>query len=221
MNIVRMVGSEEEGGDGDGGRPSFSPPDHEVPGIAPGGGVLTRSADAALVLCGVRVYTTGLVLDVGARLRVEPDPTRDVFRDVHHEVLIGVELADGRTTTTLEAEHHWQRPPDVLTLRPLGGRGGGRAYDLTSWLSPAPPPGDVVVVAAWPALGLGEGRLVVPGDALAAARSDVVTLWQPAPARVRTPEEAPRPQVEPGGWFERALARPREDGAAASPRGGP
>lgn len=186
----------------------WMPPDNEVPGVLGVGQAVTRTADAALLLLALRVYSTGVVLDLALRRRVEPDPSAERYQPTDHGLLVGVELADGRVATSVGTSALGLREPedaDVPALSTLGGGGGGRSYELSYWLTPAPPPGDLVVLAVGEPLGLPEGRVVVPAAALAEARERGERLWPREPERQWAPQDLPRPQVPPGGWFERAL----------------
>jgi hypothetical protein len=63
-------------------------------------------------------------------------------------------------------------------------------------------PGDSIVVAAPPALGIAETQTVIGPDLIAAGVAGVVELWpRELPAEHQPPPPPPRPQVEPGSWF--------------------
>lgn len=186
----------------------WMPPDNEVPGVLGLGQVLTRTADAALLLLALSVYSTGAVLDLALFRRVEADPMAERYQPMDHGVLVGIEMADGRVATSIGTSAPGLRDPvdaQVPALNALGGGGGGRSYELSYWLTPAPPPGDLVVLAVGEPLGLPEGRVVVPASALAEARERCERLWPREPERQWSPQDVPRPHVPRGGWFERAL----------------
>lgn len=186
----------------------WMPPDNEVPGVLGLGQVLTRTADAALLLLTLSVYSTGAVLDLALLRRVEADPMAERYQPMDHGVLVGIEMADGRVATSIGTSALGLRDPEdaqVPALNALSGGGGGRTYELSYWLTPAPPPGDLVVLAVGEPLGLPEGRVVVPGAALAGARERCERLWPREPERQWSPQDVPRPQVPRGGWFEQAL----------------
>jgi hypothetical protein len=65
--------------------------------------------------------------------------------------------------------------------------------------------GDLIVVAASVTHDLPEGRVVVSGDAIAAAAGRGQVLWPREPDRQYQPEDARLPDVPPGGWFARVL----------------
>lgn len=182
-----------------------SPPDNEVPGVLAATAVLTGDGDTVVALTGVRVFTTGLLLDVGVRRRLDPAPDSDHFAATERALLLGIELADGRTASTVLGAPAWDTDPAVPVLTHHGANGGGRVYDLTLWLTPAPPAGDVVVIAAAPTWGLPEGAVRLPAAALAEAASSARVLWPREPDRPWPFEEVPPPEVPPGGWFARVL----------------
>jgi hypothetical protein len=65
-----------------------------------------------------------------------------------------------------------------------------------------PPPGDLILVAAWPALGIAETQVVIAADLIAAGVAGIVELWlwePPADDEEQTPP--PRPEIAPGSWF--------------------
>lgn len=184
------------------------PADNEVPGALACGGVLTGDGDVAVALTGVRVFTTGVMIDVGLRRRLDPTPEEEHVGATQRALLLGVELADGRTATTIAGAPSWDAGPDDPALVHHSGTGGGRANDLTFWLSPLPPPGDLVLVAAAPAWGLPEGAVTVPAAAIAEAASRARVLWPREPDPEWPFEEVPPPEVPPGGWFARATHAP-------------
>ena len=76
---------------------------------------------------------------------------------------------------------------------------------MSYWLTPVPPPGDLIVVVASVPLNLPEGRVVVPAHALAEAADRRRTLWPREPDRPHGRGTEPRPEVPSGGWFARVL----------------
>ena len=76
-------------------RQRWHPPDNEVPAVLDPV-VLAATADAAVTLAPVRVFSTGVEITVECRRRVPlgGDPTARAF--IRQRVFVGVELADGR-----------------------------------------------------------------------------------------------------------------------------
>lgn len=200
------------------------PPDNEVPGLAGVSAVLARTEDMVVALTGARAYSTGVMLELAVRRRRDAPPEEP---DLHELVnggrwhgapwsragsglLLGVQLADGRTATILDG------PPGVASwlgvasgepvLAPTGGGGGGRRWDQSYWLTPLPV-GDLVVVCAWVAAGIPETRTVIDGGPLAEAARRAVVLWPQEPERCYQSEPPAQLELPAGGWFEQAVRR--------------
>ncbi|MBD7917536.1 hypothetical protein H9657_04485 [Cellulomonas sp. Sa3CUA2] len=192
-------------GDLDRARLRFSPPDNEAPAAVGVSGVVGRSRDAAVLLVGLSRYTAGVQIDLAVRLRLDPEPSDHLHAMPHSGLLVGVELADGRAVVA--GRPTWPAP-DGPFLAHLGGGGGGREWSSRLWLTPAPPPGDLVVVVAYPGLGIDESRVTVGAAALGSAAGRVEVLWPREPERPQPAVEPPPADVPPGGWFAAALADP-------------
>ena len=193
----------------------MGPPENEAPGALAVGAVLLRSDDAAVLLVGASVFTTGLELRLAVRVRRDPRDAEGapvpLFELVDRHggrrapapgrLLLGVELADGRVATHISVGREPRDGDARLEQRHSNGR--DRSVDQEYWLTPVPPRGDLIVVCAWPAMGLTETRTVVPAAALVpAVAPQVLWPWEPE----ERPDPAPtRPDVDPGGWFERVL----------------
>lgn len=192
----------------------FAPPDNEAPAAVGVSGVIGRSADTAILLGGLARYTNGLHIDLAIRRRLDPEQPDHLHAMFNAGLLVGVELADGRAV--VGGYHDWNSLPaaDEPVLTHRGGGGGGREWSSTLWLTPAPPPGDLVIVVACPALGVDESRFTVDAEALRAAADTAEVLWPREPDQVHRHIEPPPVDVPPGGWFERAFAaRPTDDAA--------
>lgn len=192
-------------------RMRFGPPDNEVPSAVGVSGVVGRSADAAILLVGLARYTTGLEIELAVRCRLDPDPADWTYSTFDAGLLVGVELADGRTAVA--GRPRWNGAPaaDQPVLIHSRSGGGGREWSGTLWLSPAPPPGDLVLVVANLALGVDESSFTVHAEALRAAADGVEVLWPREPDQARPDIRTPTPDVPPGGWFARALPAARTD----------
>ncbi|MBO0898514.1 hypothetical protein J1G42_00870 [Cellulomonas sp. zg-ZUI222] len=200
---IALSGDDDD--DLDRARLRFAPPDNEVPAAVGVSGVIGRSPDAAVLLVGLSRCTVGLQIDLAIRLRLDPEPSDDVHARFHAGLLVGVELADGRTVVA--GRPAWPAP-DGPFLAYRGGGGGGREWSTQLWLTPEPPPGDLVVVVAHPGLGIDESRVTVAAAALRSAAGRTEVLWPREPERPRHAVEPPPVDVPPGGWFERAFADP-------------
>jgi hypothetical protein len=188
-------------------------PDNEIPVPVPVEVTLFRSPDIAVFICGLRAFRHGLDFTVEIRSRADGpdlgpglhghDQSGDVF-------LFGVEFADGQRCSNLPPLG--SLPMDDAegsagpTLIPSGGGGSSNSADISYFLSPVPPPGDLTFVCAWPGRGVPESRAVLAAQPLVDASQRVSELWPWAPPSYRGTPHA-TPCVPDGGWFA-ALQRP-------------
>jgi hypothetical protein len=187
-------------------RSRYSPPDNEAPAAVGVSGVVGRSDDAAILLLGLAVYSVGVQIDLAIRRRLDPEPDDPMHATFTAGLLVGVELADGRTAVGGHLDWEAAPAPDQPVLTHRGGGGGGREWSSSLWLTPVPPPGDLVIVVACPTLGVGESRVTVPAESLRAAAARAEILWPREPDRVQPGRPPTPPDVPAGGWFEQALA---------------
>ncbi|PVU82613.1 hypothetical protein DDP54_05915 [Cellulomonas sp. WB94] len=185
------------------------PPDNELAGTLPVDTVLTRNADVAFTLRSLQVLSNGALLSfiLHHRLDDEPGPIGPQRLAFDREVLVGVELADGSTATSFQGDALaglGQGASGGPSLQPQSSGGGGRSYEISYWLTPRPA-GDLTVVAASVTHHLPEGRVVIPGEAIAAAAGRGQMLWPREPDRQFRPDDVGPPDVPPGGWFARVL----------------
>ena len=131
-------------------RSRFGPPDNRAPSALGVSGVIGRPADVANLLVGLTRYTAGLQIELAIRCRLDPDLGDRVHPAVGAGLFAGVEIADGRTAAVAgrHIRNNWPAA-DPPVLIQLGG--GGREWSSALWLTPAPPPGDPVLVVADPA----------------------------------------------------------------------
>ena len=175
-------------------------------------------------MVGLRVFSTGIQLDLMVRVRTEPAgalryrlhelvggfvPAEDT---AGQRLLLGLEYADGRTATNLTGPAWWpaegaEPDPEHPTLMPVGGGGGDRSIDQSYWLTPLPPPGPLTFICAWSAFGIAESRTVIDLSGLAAAASAVQELWPWQPPDDQ-PREPVRPDLPAGSWFAEAERTP-------------
>jgi hypothetical protein len=218
-------------GDGDPGHPAPTPeqvrawrrrsgrPVNEVPGTVAVGVLLARTDEIAVAIGGLHAYSSGLQFDLVVRQRHASSPEAGVRPRLHELVtgfrrgagadalLLGFAYPDTRTVTNIgPAPHDPSRlSADAPVLRPGGGGGDDQAYDGSFWLSPVPTGGDLTVVCAWPARGIGETRSVIARQLIEDALARIVELW-PAQDEPATPPPAPPPPVlPPDSWFAQAL----------------
>jgi len=184
-------------------------PENEVPGSVVLDEVLVGDAETVVFLSTARAYSTGVELTLEVRARhVTADGAGDLMGAVHggqggtgDRLLLGVEFSDGRWCTNLGHPFPGEgaESADQPGLLPGGGSGGARSSDLTLFLSPLPPPGELRVVCLWPQRGLPETITVLSADIILAAAQRVRVLWpwEPEPE----PSWPPPPDVPDGSWF--------------------
>jgi len=210
----RVMFGPSAGGDDEAARAAMDewrrwvPPDNEVAGTVPVDTVVTRNADTAFTLRSLQVLSNGALLSCVLHHRLdEPGPIGPQSYEFDRQVLVGVELADGSTATSFHGDARaglGQGAPDGPSLQPQSSSGGGRSYEIMYWLTPRPV-GDLTVVVASVTHDLPEGRVVIPGEAIAAAAGRGQVLWPREPDRPYRPDDVPPPEVPPGGWFARVL----------------
>ena len=128
----------------------FGPPDNEALSTVGVSGVIGRPADVAILLVGLTRYTAGLQIELAVRCRLDPDLGDRMHSTVDAGLFAGVDIADGRTAAVAgrHIRNNWPAA-DQPVLTHWGG--GGGEWSSALWLTPAPPPGDRVLVASDPA----------------------------------------------------------------------
>jgi hypothetical protein len=192
----------------------YNPPENEIPGPIAFAAVLGRSDDVAVAITGVRAYSTGIEFEIVARLRRYDENDPNVLHDAIYggrrsgstdkALLLGAEYPDGRRASSLGAPAFpgFDLPTVEPTLSPAGGGGSSTSHQWTFWLHPLPPPGDLILVSAWPALDIPERQTVIAADLIAAGFASVVELWPWQPPVDDEPLPPPgRPDIAPGSWF--------------------
>ena len=190
------------------------PPANEAPALVAVGSVLARTEHSAVLLAGLQVYTTGIGFTVSLLCR--PEALGPGLRDLGDvlwgrgsagaQLLLGLELADGRRVTNLPGARHpgGGNDRERLVLSHRGGSGGQLSADQSWWLSPLPPDGPLRLVVRCDQLGLAETVTELDGTAIRAAAAGVVTLWPwVSPREAELEQPPPPPDVPVGSWFAR------------------
>ena len=135
-------------GGGDGGaqaRFRFEQPDNNALSARGVSDATGRSTDVATLLLGLSRYTTGLQIELAVRCRFDPD--LGVRMPSTAGQLAEADFADGRAVAAAGRYSH-NTPAAALTR---WGAGDGREWSSSLWLTPAPPPGEPLLVVADPA----------------------------------------------------------------------
>lgn len=180
-------------------------PENELPVSLPQNVVLARSADLAVAVVGLQVYTTGVAFQLVVRMR--PAAQEALGRDLDElfwghrsgagrSFMFGVEFADGRRAGTYG---HFG-DGDVI-FHQGSGSGGDASIEQNWWLSPVPPPGLLRLVVRCAELGIEETVVELDGEAVARAVDSVTTLWPWESPRHRDPEPPPPVELPAGSWF--------------------
>mgnify|MGYP001791439518 CR=1 FL=1 len=189
-------------------------PENEVPISVAIDAVLADGQEVVVFISGARVFSNGVDFTLEVRARHGTNDGRGgMLGGVHghgdpsNRLLLGVEFSDGRRCTNIGAPFtaDFHDSADRPLLTPGGGSGGTRASDISLFLSPLPPPGDLRVVCAWPKFGLPEKITVLSADAIveAAHRVRVLWPWEPEPE----PEWGAKPPKGPEGGRGRGQER--------------
>lgn len=171
------------------------PPDDELPGVVPVELVLGLSDQAAVLLTGIEAFSTGLFMNLGARLRGDDD--QHLWKQMRTNALPGqttaegglrwgFEFADGRRVTNVDGpgalgtpeqrnQAGWLPGPMLMSAR--GGGGHGHRADYGFWLWTLPPSGPLRVVAQWPDKDIAFTEQTIDADALQAAAGRARPLW--------------------------------------------
>jgi hypothetical protein len=184
-------------------------PENEIPISVAIDAILAENHEVVVFISGARAFSNGVDFTLEARARHAFTDERGHMLGGFHghgdpsdRLLLGIEFSDGRRCTNLghpldfNGDDSAERP----VLSPGGGNGDTRSSDISLFLSPLPPSGDLRVVCAWPKRGLPETITVLSADDLldAAERARQLWPWEPEPEPHWQTEP---PKVPEGGWF--------------------
>jgi hypothetical protein len=168
--------------------PWFEPP-HNVLGTAVPLQLVIAQTDAVPVAVDrATAYPSGVDLTVTVRRRTKARRVREHFPfgshfdlddDLRDDVLrFGVQFADGRKATSLEAFPSGDEDPAGPVLTSHGARGGGSLYESGFWLYPLPPPGALAFVCEWPSEGISLSRVEIDASLIREAAEKAKELWE-------------------------------------------
>lgn len=178
------------------------PPRDQRPGIAALAVEIGRSDSTVVMFEGARVYSQGAVLVLAVRTSETGLAARRHLHtqlDLHHGrgqlnlflpiggLRWGLQFSDGRKVTSLD-DSGWVTLPegtDPAAWAPdrphLDGASRPSAvadsWRRDMWLWPLPPPGDLLVVCAWPDRGIAETSTIIDSDLLLEAAGRAEPLW--------------------------------------------
>lgn len=147
--------------------------------------VVAIGDDVAVVVSGLEVYSSGFTMTVrGVRHPEAPGHDDDLHADMAgapgsssaRRLRVGLRYADGRVAVGDGPPEQIDGGPSAV-LHALGGSGTSDGMEQRYWAWPVPEDGDVDLVVAWPARGIAETVLTVPGAALRDAAGDVRPVW--------------------------------------------
>lgn len=180
-------------------RPEWlGPPEGELGVAVPLGLVLARSEHGVVAVSHALAYSTGLSLQIVARVGgLEPRRVRRFFHEHHGPfdgedelpdgfLRFGVELPDGRRVSNLGGRRSYFKPDDAPSAPVLleHGGGGGQSsgtsvsWSPAFWLWPLPRGGALRLYCEWPVAGIGLTETEVAGDPLVEAASRSTPLWE-------------------------------------------
>jgi hypothetical protein len=178
-------------------RPDWEePPANMLGAPVPLSPVLYKSDALLIAITNIAAYPTGITFDLVLRAR-HPGLLDEFDSFAHSRSLssiryglgldegqfrLGVEFADGRTTTSLDDRPRGGPNPEMSPPGPVlsftEGGGGDTEMRYSYWLSPVPPPGSLAIFCSWPAHSIDDSRITMEADAIIAAAADAITLWE-------------------------------------------
>lgn len=145
--------------------------------------LLARTDEVVLVATYFEAYPTGLAFRLVARMRTERADLHQRFvhwaraGDPSAALRIGVLFPDGRRAESLPMDFESAGDPARPLLWPRGGGGSEAEWHQDYWLWPAPPDGDLVIVAQWTDESIAETRGTIDARLLVDARTRILEVW--------------------------------------------
>ena len=164
------------------------PPRGVVPAYSPQRAEIFRTGDVFLVVDRLLVYPNGLQFTLVLLMRDSNYDLHDIPWGAHRGprgtelpdefIRFGLVLADGSKWTNLDWREPWGE--DEVTgpvVSELGGGGGGDSWEMSFWLWPLPPGGEITFVAAWPLHGILESTAKVDATELRERATEAEEIW--------------------------------------------
>jgi hypothetical protein len=150
--------------------------------------VIFRTDDVFLVVDRLLVYPNGLEFTLVLLMRDSNYELQDVPWELHRPprgaelpddfLRFGLVFADGSKWTNLD----WRTPWDQGEISgPVvfgrGGGGGGDSWEMSYWLWPLPPEGEITFVGSWPLHGVPESTSTVDATELRERATEAEEIW--------------------------------------------
>jgi hypothetical protein len=199
--------------------PWVSAPGGMLPGVVALELVIARTQQVAVCVTRLGAYPTGFEFDLRTitppsqrDLELDPllfGPHRHRLRRAAGEQVLpddmlrfGVQFSDGgRATNTGGGFHHPGDEPTGPVMNSGGGGGGGGDWHQENWVWPLPPPGPLLFVCEWPAVGIAVTRAEIDAQLVIDAASRAQALFP----------DAGQPGIGGSGWTFYAPLQQRVD----------
>jgi hypothetical protein len=167
----------------------FGAPDNVLPASFPLELLIVRTETVAIQVGTGRAYANGIEFTLTMRRRESGSvhgrdhPMMGWHQaidsgEIPDEVLrFGIEFGDGRKATVFDRFRMPDEPQPDIVLRPGGGGGGNKSYELRFWVWPLPPEGLLAFVVEWPSEGIPLTRAEVDTEPIREASARAVELW--------------------------------------------
>jgi hypothetical protein len=170
-------------------RPEWAgPPRGVLPAHTPQRAVIFRTDDVFLAVDRLLVYPAGLEFTLVLLMRDSNYELQDIPWELHRRpragelpddfIRFGLVLADGSKWTNLDWREPWGEAEvtgPIVSGR--GGGGGGDAWEMSYWLWPLPPEGEITFVASWPVHGIPESTATIDSTELRERATEAENIW--------------------------------------------
>jgi hypothetical protein len=177
--------------------PWVSAPRGTLPGVIALALVLARNDQVAVCVTHLGAYGTGFEFELHTmatpdhdELDIDPllfGPHRHRRRRPGTEpglpddmLRFGLQFSDGGKVTNVNEHHHLDEPPTGPVMHQGGGSGGGGDWRQNYWVWPLPPPGPLLFVCEWPAMGIALSRAEIDAQLVIDAASRAQVLFPDA-----------------------------------------
>ena len=168
--------------------PWFGPPSGVLPGLLPKRVVFVKNDQMLLVIDHFSVYPTGVLFSINLWLRKSNDEIhrmpwdyrpRRTMPDDANVLRFGLRFSNGQTWTNLaRSGPDFENEPTEPVVMERGGGGGGDHWEMSHWLWPLPPPGDLTFVVEWPAYDISETTVTVDAQEIIDCAATAETVWK-------------------------------------------